>query len=181
LFFFGGLGAYFGSEPRIVDGAQWHSNEFWDEGSDVWAFDLVTEKWAWVAGGSLGFNPAVSNSPSAEQLSPGAYADGNFGCSNNGNLWLIGRGSQRTFWLWLFNSIDLQWIPYSQIGVSNTPAFQRAGGINQIGSNVSVITAGYGLNDSNYEYDFRFRFQDSWTFYIPTKSWNLVSGPYYDI
>jgi hypothetical protein len=166
LYFFGGNGAYFGSITSVASYAPTHVNQFWYWGSDLWAYDVRTMNWAWVSGLSIPWASPISDEPQA----PGFETDLTFGKSNSGDLWLLGRGKLNSYWLWKFNTDNYLWTPFSQIGTGNTPKPRLYGSITQIGTNLLILTAGYNLSDSNY------RYQDVWSFYIPSKRWNQISG-----
>jgi hypothetical protein len=164
----GGLGAFSGSTVLPSDAN--NVNEYSNTGSDVWAFDLIAKMWIWIAGPSTFAPVAISTVPGTQFQTPGGSLAVTFGNSNDGNLWLLGSGSTGTFWLWKFDTNTNLWTAKSQINLPGLPQMRLYGRIGVIGGNLLILSSGYNTTDEYY------RFQDLWSFYIPTETWSLLSG-----
>jgi hypothetical protein len=171
FYFHGGTGAYFGSP---VSSYQNHSNPYLSEGTDVWAYNLQSKRWAWIAGPSTHYPTPVSNEPGTSKQIPGSiFSSKPFAESKDGNLWLLAEGSAQTYWLWHFNTSSTLWEAVSQIHVEGRPHMRIRGNLNMIGSNLLILNSGRNITANAY------RFQDVWSFYIPTGTWSLISGLYF--
>jgi hypothetical protein len=170
LYFHSGGGAYHGS--TISSYFPSHTNSYYDGGDDVWAYDLSLKQWAWIAGSSTSNAGPLSVAPGTESQTPGARnGDITFGKSSDFGLWITGRGSSNTHWLWKFDSKTWIWSTISQINIQNRPSWRASGSISSVGANMLLFYGGYDVSDSSL------RYQDLWSFYIPNMLWTYIYGP----
>jgi hypothetical protein len=95
LYFFSGMGAYYGSVNK-TDYSWFVGNCYFDGGGDdVWVYDLAIKQWAWIAGSSIPSNTAISTAPGTEIQTP--WGDTMFGKSWDSDLLVLGSGSSGTF------------------------------------------------------------------------------------
>jgi hypothetical protein len=137
-------------------------------GSDVWIYDLRIKQWSWVAGYS--FSADLQNTNPYFELNPGKINENTYGMASNGDIYLLGLGSDNTKWLWKFDSRSYLWKNIIQIDNSpNVPAYRIQGNLIVNGDKHIFLLGGREISSLQ-------SFDDFWGFHIPSAKWVWISG-----
>jgi N-acetylneuraminic acid mutarotase len=152
IYFAGGQGIYNDSYFDISDC-----------GSDVWSFNTVINKWAWISG------PSITNH--WNHHGPIHLCNSTYGHGSDGSLWIFAASNDLCNYLWRFNVSSVEWANVSLLDTDIAPLYRSYGSLSLFGKNNILLFGGINLS-----YPFH-NFNDLWSFQISSLSWKQVTVP----